>query len=102
MSDNETRARNIGALRDYLVAAFPGHNITDFSPPRRGGIGFRVHNRRSYVAVVTDECLDDLDAQQAIKNLNQWDLAGNLKDTEETQAIEVRRDGLHVEPFLRY
>ena len=43
-----------------------------------------------------------LDPQETVKHLNQWDLAGNLKDVDDPQAIELRRDGLHVEPLSKY
>lgn len=102
MSDDERRALNIDALRSYLAAAFPEQSVVEFSPTKHGGVGFRVDGARTHVAVVTDEFLDDLDPQETVKHLNQWDLAGNLKDVDDPQAIELRRDGLHVEPLSKY
>ena len=102
MSDHDRRAQNIDALRSYLAAAFPGLNVVEFSPPKHGGLGFRVDGARSYLMVVTDEYLDDVDLHETIRHLNQWDLAGAVKDVDDTWAIELRRDGLHVEPVSKY
>ena len=104
MSDDpdERRALNIDALRNYLAAAFPGLKVAEFTPSKHGGVGFRVDGRRSYIVVVTDEYLDDLDPHETVRHLNQWDVAGAVKDVDDTQAIELRRGGLHVEPVSKY
>jgi hypothetical protein len=100
--DDKRRALNVDALRGYLATAFPGQIVVEFSPPDHGGMGFRIEGPRSYLVVVTDEYLDDLDPLETVRHLNQWDLAGAVKDAHDTQAIELRRDGLHVEPVSKY